>query len=67
MKRIIVYQRSDDFHARIESDSSCWDRGSTPAEAIGNLMLSHPEKFNIEIQNQPLNREMGVTSRGANE
>lgn len=45
---ITVVDRIDDFHASIPS--GYWDKGRTPAEAIGNLLLSHPERFAVKIE-----------------
>lgn len=46
--KIIVTARSNDYHAQIEGKNH-WAAGRNPAEAIGDLVQSHPEKFGIEI------------------
>lgn len=52
MKKIIITKRSDDYHAAIE-DSGAWGYGDTIDEAIGDLIRTHAERFNIEIKNEP--------------
>lgn len=46
---IIVKARSQDYHASIKGETH-WASGRNPAEAIGDLVQSHPEKFGIEIE-----------------
>jgi len=48
---IIITNRSSDYHAAIEGRPEIWGNGTTPREAIGNLVQSHKEVFGItEIQ-----------------
>lgn len=42
---IVVKERSDDFHAAIKEDPGAWGNGSSPKEAIGDLILGHREYF----------------------
>jgi hypothetical protein len=39
---IVITKRSQDYHACLHSDSSVWGRGSSPADAIGDLVWAHP-------------------------
>lgn len=48
-RKIVVTRRSDDFHACIEGNPGIWDCGKTITEAIGNLIRTHPEKFNLSL------------------
>ena len=52
--KIIVEKRSDDYKAYIEGSPGFWDRGPTRAMAIGNLLITHRDKFNIEIEYKEL-------------
>ena len=47
--RIIVQERMYDFIAFIEGKDEFWDRGASRVEAIGNLIMTHPEKFNLTV------------------
>ena len=38
---------SPKFHACVKGNLSIWDCGNTRSEAIGNLVKSHPEYFQI--------------------
>jgi len=46
---ITVDKRTEDYMAYLNGDKGFWDCGKTKAEAIGNLIITHREKFNIEI------------------
>lgn len=46
---ITITRRTDDFHAAIAGDARIWDCGKTQAEAVGNLIMSHPDKFTIVV------------------
>lgn len=48
---IVVTKRSEDFHACIKGQPGYWDCGRSPSEAIGNLIRTHPEQFNVTINN----------------
>ena len=50
MKVIVVEKRSDDYKAYIKESSNFWDYGSTQEAAIGNLLITHIEEFDLEIQ-----------------
>ncbi len=47
---VIVEKRSDDYKAYIKGSSNFWDCGPTREAAIGNLLISHTDKFDLEIQ-----------------
>lgn len=59
MRIISVTKRSDDYHA--STIAGHWDCGRTPAEAIGNLVMSWPEKFGLEVHN--ISKRGPVTER----
>jgi hypothetical protein len=44
---IIVTKRQDDFHASVAGHPEIWECGKTYLEAIGNLVITHIEMFNI--------------------
>jgi hypothetical protein len=48
--KIIVEKRSDDFIAYIEGHKELWECGKYRSVAIGNLIITHPDKFGIEIK-----------------
>ncbi len=48
--KITVVKRSEDYMAHIEGEPSYWDCGKTPNEAIGGLIRTWREKFNIHIK-----------------
>lgn len=37
------------LHAQIEGEPGVWSCGRTTDEAIGDLVRSHPERFNVKI------------------
>jgi len=37
------------YHAQIKGKPAFWGRGSTPNEAIGDLVDGYPEQFNVSI------------------
>jgi len=47
-QRITVRQRRNDFHASLESGH--WACGATIAEAVGDLVMSHPEQFMVTVE-----------------
>lgn len=49
MKNITVSRRSDDYHACVSGEPGKWDCGKTISEAVGNLIMSHREEFDINI------------------
>lgn len=57
MYTIIVTRRSNDYHAQLEGERGCWGRGSTVDEAIGDLVRSWPELFDITIKQPEKERE----------
>lgn len=49
--KIVVTFRSRDVHAAIDGTSGKkWGCGRTPDEAIGALVRSHPEAFDVDLQ-----------------
>lgn len=47
---IKLTKRTDDWHAAAELRPELWGCGQTIAEAIGDMMLSHPEKTGVTIK-----------------
>lgn len=47
--KIHVTKRTDDYRATVDGDLARWDCGRTIPESIGNLIMTHPEKFDVEI------------------
>jgi hypothetical protein len=47
--RIIVKKRGADWHAQIEGKAE-WASGKSHIEAIGDLVLSHPDQFGVEVK-----------------
>jgi hypothetical protein len=54
--KIVVSKRSDDFHACLEGHPELWDCGRTHVEAIGRLILTHRDQFDIEIEDKSLEK-----------
>ena len=51
---IIIKRRENDWHASIEGNSAIWGRGKSKYEAIGDLITTHAEVFNITVvENEP--------------
>ncbi len=46
MTGVIIEERSYDYMASIEDEPGSWESGRNEDEAIGELVLSHPELFN---------------------
>ena len=44
-------QRRPKYHAQIKNESGYWACGCSPQEAIGDLIMSHPERFDVTIAN----------------
>lgn len=40
---ITVTRRADDYHACVTGNTAAWDAGRTAAEAIGGLVIAHPD------------------------
>ena len=49
MKKIVVTKRNDDFHACLAGHSEIWDCGKTVSEAVGKLLLTHSDTFDLVI------------------
>ena len=49
-RKIVITKRSDDYHACLKGKPCIWGCGKTVVEAIGQLMLAHPEIFGLEIK-----------------
>ena len=50
IKRIVITKRSDDYHAALQDHPEIWDCGNDPRMAIGNLIMTHKERFNIQLE-----------------
>jgi hypothetical protein len=50
--KILVTKRADDYHACIAGHTDLWDCGKSPQSAIGNLVWTHKDKFDLEIEFQ---------------
>jgi hypothetical protein len=46
---ILVRKRSDDYLAQVEGHRGIWACGTSVANAVGDLALTHKERFNIEL------------------
>lgn len=46
---IEVRDRGHDFHTQIANHPEFWGRGTSPDEAVGDLIRYHLEKFNISL------------------
>jgi len=46
---ITVSKRSSDYHACLENHPGIWGCGRNIYEAIGSVIMDHPEKFNLKI------------------
>lgn len=49
MNSILVTKRGDDVHVCLKGEAGVWASGKTADEAIGSLIRSYPERFDIEI------------------
>ena len=50
MSDIVVTERSNDFHACIRGHPELWGCGKNYDEAVGSVIRSHKEYFNIKIE-----------------
>jgi hypothetical protein len=48
--KIVVTQRLSDYHACLADNTAIWGCGKSPSEAIGDLIRSHRERFQITIE-----------------
>jgi hypothetical protein len=48
--KIIITRRTNDYHACLEGHPEIWAAGKTIYEAVGDLILHHGEKFNIQVE-----------------
>lgn len=46
---VVVVQRVSDFHASIPGESGMWGAGGSAAEALGQLVFAHPERFGVSV------------------
>jgi len=46
---IIITKRASDYHACLENYPVIWGCGRNIYEAIGNVIMNHPERFNLKI------------------
>lgn len=49
MIEVTITRRHDDFHACITGNSAVWDCGRTPAEAVGNLIITHAKDLKVDL------------------
>ena len=50
---VVVKKRSTDnnrYHASLKDHPEIWAAGSSIKEAVGDLVISHPENFGITIE-----------------
>ncbi len=47
-EKIVLRKRTNDIHASLNGQPGIWGCGRSDREAIGDLVLSHPEKFGIQ-------------------
>lgn len=45
--KVTVTQGTDGWRACITGESACWELGKTSAEAVGNLIVTHEERFRV--------------------
>lgn len=50
MKRIIVERRTSDVMVFLDGNRTIWGRGSSQAEAIGDMIYTHQRKFDVIIE-----------------
>lgn len=48
-KVIEIRKREDDYHAQLKNVPEIWGCGESSISAIGDLIVTHPEEFGIEI------------------
>ncbi len=48
-KQILVIHRRHDYHAHVQGKPESWGSGSTPLEAVGNLIAQCSLFFEVEI------------------
>ena len=48
--KLKVTARNDDYHACPEGKPEHWECGRTPAEAIGKLVMTHRELFDVTVE-----------------
>ncbi len=50
MQTILVTQRGDDFHAGLEGSPGVWAAGRSAYEAVGDLVMHHPEVTGLLVK-----------------
>ena len=53
-RTIRLTYRTSDYHACLDNNPAIWGRGTTPAGAIGDLIQTHREFFDVEIREHKL-------------
>ena len=48
--KIVITKRTDDYHACIAGHPEIWGCGENYSQAIGDLIRSHREEFNVDIE-----------------
>ncbi|MBU1179381.1 hypothetical protein KJ885_00365 [Patescibacteria group bacterium] len=51
-RKIIIKRRPADYHASLQEKPGVWGCGKTQATAIGDMIMSHPAEFGIEIKEE---------------
>jgi len=46
---ITITKRASDYHACLENHPGIWGCGRNIYEAIGNVIMNHPDRFNLKI------------------
>lgn len=49
---IFIRKRSDDVQAFVEDKKGVWGRGRTTSEAVGDLVQSNSDLFNITVETE---------------
>ncbi len=50
---LLTRRRGDDWVALLKDEPLVWASGTTEAEAIGHLLLSHALEFRVLLQREP--------------
>jgi hypothetical protein len=55
VKEIIATKRTDDYHACLKDNPEIWGCGNSLKAAIGDLIMSHDNTFDIDIDEGYIN------------
>jgi hypothetical protein len=53
MQNVIATKRGEDYHATLESNPSIYGRGRSAIEAVGDLVIFHPEATQLFVKRSP--------------